>query len=112
LEEIKNKIGDTHYGACFTISNKDCSFRYIACVEVSDFKDVPRGMVKETVPAGKYAVYAHKGKLSSIGDTYGFATSDIPNQGMKENGIWFEAYPKDWDPQSDRSVMEIWCGVK
>lgn len=110
---IKSKVGDRSYGACIMISPEECSFRYIAGFEVEDFRNVPKNMKREKLPAAKYAVFQHRGKLSEIGKTYWQIQSEaLPNAGLRERGFWLEAYGKEFDAESDDSVMDIWVAVE
>ncbi|WP_102028799.1 GyrI-like domain-containing protein [Salirhabdus sp. Marseille-P4669] len=43
---------------------------YWVCYEVHDFEDIPKGMVRLTVPAQKYAVLHFKGHASEIFQAY------------------------------------------
>lgn len=109
-KEIKNTVGGTMYGLC--IATGECSFKYVACMEVRNFSSVPKGMVKHDVPAGKYYVHEHKGTLDKLGEAYGMLTEKFKKEGIKETGIWFELYDERFKLDSDDSIMEIWCAIK
>ena len=44
-------------------------FSYICSVEVSSFDNVPEGMVSRIIPGHLYAVFRHKGPISSLSET-------------------------------------------
>jgi AraC family transcriptional regulator len=50
--------------------NEESEFEYIAGVIVSDYSDVPEGMMTYDIPAQKYAVFTHKGALDTLQVTY------------------------------------------
>jgi predicted transcriptional regulator YdeE len=110
-DEVKNKKDDkVHYGMCF--AKKDCNFRYIACSEVSEFEKIPKGMKKEIIPAQKYAVFTHKGKIDKLGETYSKIMEEVKESGLKQDKIWFELYDNRYIPDSDKSEFDIWVSVK
>jgi len=111
--KIKNRAGPEFYGVCISINEKECKFKSIACVEVSSLDNIPEGMVGEIVPASKYAVYEHKGKISGISDTYAkLYEEEMPKSGLKQKEVWLEVYDERYKHESDDSIMEIWCSVE
>ena len=78
-KEIKNYVGGMkNYGVCINPDPGECTFRYIACAEVSGFENIPEGMEKVEVPAENCFVFIHKGNLSKLGETYGRIMEEIP----------------------------------
>ena len=110
IEELKNLTPGIHYGLCITTG--ECSFKYIACSAVDDKEDIPPGMVKHKVPKAMYAVVSHKGKLDTLGQTYGKMEQDMKKKGLKENSTWLEVYDKRYKENSDDSIFEIWAALK
>lgn len=45
-------------------------FNVLVSVEVTEFDHIPSGMVSREIPAQKYAVFTHKGPVSTLGETY------------------------------------------
>ncbi|MFC1742025.1 GyrI-like domain-containing protein [Nanoarchaeota archaeon] len=111
-EITAKKDAAVHYGVCKATSVEKCAFTAIATVEVEPDCPVPEGMVKETVPAAKYAVFEHKGPASTVGETYGPMMSYMPEHGLKQAAeeIWFERYDERFKNDAD-SVMEIWVPI-
>jgi AraC family transcriptional regulator len=73
MSAIKNEVAGGSYGLVEMLpesdqSNKDEMF-YIAAAEVTEFDSVPAGMVQRAIPAGKYALFTHKGKLDRLEQT-------------------------------------------
>jgi AraC family transcriptional regulator len=116
-DELENPVGDCCYGACFSNPGgaKEGEFEYIACIEVSDASQVPSGMVARDIPAYKYAVFTHRGKLDTLQDTYKY----IYETGLSRSGL--EVHPDKFDmelyddrfiPDSDESEFDILVAIK
>ncbi|GAB4151143.1 MAG: hypothetical protein Kow00107_01730 [Planctomycetota bacterium] len=106
---------DIWYGVCWCES-EDCGgkFNYLACRAVAKDAPVPSGMREYTVPAHKYAVFTHYGKLDTLHATY----VRIMNEDMKRLGLEFasmfsfELYDKDFRYGEDDSKMYIYIPIK
>ena len=111
-DEIKNYVGGMkNYGVSINPDEKECTFRYIACAEVSEFEDIPEGMEKVEIPAESYLVFLHKGKLEKLGETYGKMMEEMPKTGKKQKDFWFEFYDHRWKGDKDESEFEIWIPI-
>jgi len=67
VKEIENRINNEFialqvYNDLNTIEKP---FDIWACVEVSNFQDIPKGMLSFTIPEGEYAVFVQKGMDAS-----------------------------------------------
>lgn len=117
LPEIRNR-GQEHVSYGFEVfteeSKQTGEFVYIAAVEVSDFDDVPAGMVSQVVPASKYAVFSIPAVIEDIPK----AICDIyerwlPESGLEPSGDWdFEYYDQDFVPNSVDSRLLFYVPVK
>lgn len=124
LQEIKNKVNpDIAYGICesgnvdVTIENmsRDTEFNEVVCFEVSDFDDVPDGMVTRTIPDHKYAMFTHKGELSNLPQTYNYIYSEwFPKSGYDvADKFEFELYDKRFDLEDQKnSEFDIYLPIK
>lgn len=105
------------YGLCIT-NVKDAregEFEYVAAREVADDQNLPAGMVYREVPAYKYAVFIHHGKLDTLGETYQY----IYNTGLAQAGVQvhpdkydMEVYDDDFIPDSDDSKFYIYVAIQ
>jgi AraC family transcriptional regulator len=113
-KEIKNYIGGMkNYGVCVNPNEKECSFRYVACAEISESGDVPDGMEEVKIPEENYFVFVHKGKLEKLGETYGAIMETMPNAKKKQKGeFWVEFYDLKWKGDKEESEFEIWIPVE
>jgi predicted transcriptional regulator YdeE/DNA-binding transcriptional MerR regulator len=96
--EIKSINDKECFGLCFSTvvgSARPGEFEYVACLEVADDSAVPTGMVYRQVPAYKYAVFTHHGKLDKLAETYQF----IYNTGLAQAGL---------KPHPDKFDMEVY----
>ena len=105
----------TALGVCYYVDmenfDDDTEFDYLAGVPVSNVDKLPEGMEVHTIPPALYAVFTHKGPLSTLGDTY-----------QQIFGTWLEGYrlaPADqiewyderFDPASEDSELDIYIPV-
>jgi AraC family transcriptional regulator len=69
--QITNRIGTDAFGIYeeYHESESSVGFSYICAVEVSDFDNVPEGMISRVIPEQMYAVFRHRGSLSFLPET-------------------------------------------
>lgn len=105
------------YGLCFSSVKdaKEGEFEYVAAREVADNENIPAGMVYREVPAYKYAVFTHHGKLDNLGETYQY----IYNTGLAQSGLQIhpdkydmEVYDDGFIADSDDSKFYIYVAVQ
>jgi len=111
--EISHRKGQCFYGICNMscgIEGDECSFENIAAVEVNSTESLPEGMKAEKVPAAKYFVVTHKGKLDSLGETYSAIEKELKKLNMKEDRskIYFELYDERFKEDSDDSEVDLY----
>jgi len=113
IGNIPGQVGWTTYGVCCN-SEDSGSFEYICGVEVSDFSDLPEELSHIRFPAQRYAVFSHRGHISTIRST----VYTIWNKWLPESGLAvadapdFERYDDRFDPMSGSGVVEIWMPIK
>jgi len=122
FNERANEIARTNakeaFGLCFSTLEgpaRPGEFEYVASFEVADEKSVPAGMVCRQVPAYKYAVFTHHGRLDNLGETYQFIyNTALAQAGLKPHSDKFdmEVYDKDFIFGSDASRFYIYVAVE
>ncbi|MBN2454664.1 effector binding domain-containing protein, partial [Candidatus Woesearchaeota archaeon] len=117
VAEIKNRKGSLFYGVCNIaegIEGDDCSFENIAGVEVRSAEGIPEGMKAQKVPAAKYFVVTHKGRVEKIGETYCEVEKDLKKLGLEEDRskMFFELYDERFKENSDDSEFDIYSAIK
>jgi predicted transcriptional regulator YdeE/DNA-binding transcriptional MerR regulator len=115
---IKNINRNEAFGLCFTKvagSARPGEFEYVASFEVADDKDIPAGMVYREVPAYKYAVFTHHGKLDTLTATYQYIyNTGLAQAGQKTHADMFdmEVYDMDFIPESEESKIYIYVAIE
>lgn len=115
--DIKNKVNNSAtYGISVYIPNitSETEFLYGACVEVSNLSEVPEGMVGKEIPAGKFAVFTHKGTRFKLKDTYDYIYGTwFPNSGYEPAEVdTLEFYDERFRSDAEDSEMEIYIPIK
>jgi AraC family transcriptional regulator len=85
---------------------------YFCAVEVTEFKDIPYGMICKNLPESKYAVFTEKnGEEGTITEKQGVYQNWLPKSGYTFNSKIsgdFEVY--DFDEQIENH--EVWIPVE
>ncbi len=86
------------------------AFDYICAAEVSSFGQLPQDLVRIGIPARRYAVFEHRGHVSTLFDTY----AAIWNEALQEHG-WapaqapvIERHSPSFDPQTGEGGLSLW----
>lgn len=85
-----------------------------AAVEVANADAVPEGMHTFTLPAGKYAVFIHKGPASAFKPTFDYIYGEwLPKSGYTlDQRPHFELLPEGYVPTDPNAEEEVWVPVK
>lgn len=85
-----------------------------AAVEVSNFDTVPNHMHTFVLPAGKYAVFIHKGPASAFKPTFDYIFGEwLPNSGYTlDQRPHFELLPEGYVPTDPNAEEEVWMPIK
>jgi predicted aldo/keto reductase-like oxidoreductase/predicted transcriptional regulator YdeE len=90
--------------------------RYIVANEVSKVENVPEGMMTEIIPAQKYAIFTHIGKLNNIGETFQYIYEDwLVNNTRYERVPFapeFEWYDQRFNINSDDSELDLYIPIQ
>lgn len=92
---------------------EDCSFGYLAGVEVSPTADLDPGTSYIDIPPQRYAVFLHQGHISSMRRTaYSIWADYFPNSTLvPTGGPSFERYGTEHDPLSGHGPVEVWVPI-
>lgn len=118
-DEIKGRISPVDIGLCEAVANRaakrhpDEAF-YLAGTQVNQIDDVPAGMTVKTVPAGRYAVFTHKGKLDKLGHTMNYIFGSWLPKSAEElrDAPELELYDSRFKFGSDDSELDIYIPVR
>lgn len=116
-KEIKKSIDNNFYSLqiypadFFSSFDVHKEFTKWAGMQVQDEQEIPTEMNLLTVPAGKYAVFTHKGPATSIfQQIYG---EWIPNSEYElDHRPHFEVLGEDYKKGDPNSIEEIWIPIK
>lgn len=93
---------------------EDGSFGYLAGVEVSPTAELDAGMGYIDIPAQRYAVFAHRGHISTMRRTaysiwahYFPASALVPTSGPN-----FERYGAEHDSATGNGLVEVWVPIR
>ncbi len=115
MDELEN-AEPVAYGVCSAELEgaQEGEFEYIACVAVKDASSVPDGMIAREIEEHKYAVFAHHGKLDTLGETYQYIYNTWIPQSEYEMGPHFEleVYGERFIHNSDESVFDIYISIE
>jgi predicted transcriptional regulator YdeE/DNA-binding transcriptional MerR regulator len=115
---IKSINDKEAFGLCFSTVEgvfRPGEFEYVSGFEVADDRNVPQGMVYRQVPAYKYAVFTHHGKLDTLGETYQYIyKSALAQAGLKPHSDKFdmEVYDEDFKLGQDDSKFYIYVAIE
>jgi AraC family transcriptional regulator len=117
--EIKHRVGRADLGVCNALLDKakrshpDECF-YMACTEVSEFENVPEGMLTKVIPGGRYAVFTHKGKLEKLEHTMNYIFGSWLSRSGESlrDAPDLEIYDQRFVYGSDTSELDIYIPVK
>jgi len=102
-------VGQVSYGVCWNYK-PGVGFDYLTGVKVIDPGSLPKNFVQITLPAARYAVFTHRGMITSISDTIdAIWTKWLPNSGHEAaEAPCFERYSEQFNPQTGMGGVEIW----
>lgn len=115
--EVRGRVGNAMYGIIYGRPEAERSHRdelqYIAGVQARSPAVVPEGMVSRTIPAGKFAVFLHRGPIQKIGETcYEIYRVWLPQSSWKHAEIAdVELYDERFECEGKESEMEYWISI-
>src|SRR5262249_2582381 len=91
------------------------SIVYAACLPVTQIADVPKGMISHKIAASKYAVFTHKGPISTIENTVKYIWGTwVPKHSdiHKKDAPDFELYDERFNVDTLEGEVDIYLAVK
>jgi AraC family transcriptional regulator len=90
------------------------SLDYLAGVEVARAEGLPHELTKLSIAPRRYAVFAHEGHISTIGQTWmDIFDAWLPQSGYEmEAAPCFECYGEAFDPANGTGNVEIWIPIR
>lgn len=119
--KILNRLPQQDFGVCDALTpeerlraSKADDSSYMACSEVSNSSEVPQGMCLRRIPAGRFAVFIHRGSMENIEHTFRYIYGAwLPASGMElRDSPCLEVYGSEFVPNAVESEMKILVPVK
>jgi len=113
IGHIPGQLGWTSYGVCYDGDGAG-NMKYICAVEVTDFAELPAGLIHFRMPDQKYAVFTHTAHISRIRSTWqAIFKRWLPASGHKMAAApEFELYDERFDPRTGNGAVEIWIPIE
>jgi AraC family transcriptional regulator len=113
IGRVPGQQGGETYGVCCN-PDEDGSFEYIAGVQVTRSDGLPAGWRHIRLPARRYAVFLHRGHISSIHETFAAIFQRwLPASALEvADAPEFERYSADFDPMAGTGQVEVWVPLK
>jgi AraC family transcriptional regulator len=115
--KIPGQADPKGYGVIYNMKKPE--FAYLAGVEVSNASDVPDELNVVRIPDVTYAVFPHKGHVSTLKDTISAIWNEwLPASGLRvvqvddEMPDVMEQYGEAFDPATGTGDMEVWVPIK
>jgi flavin reductase (DIM6/NTAB) family NADH-FMN oxidoreductase RutF/predicted transcriptional regulator YdeE len=122
FQQVGSQIphADTSHALGIYMSNKklrkEGKNRYIVGVEVSKVEDIPKGMISESIPSQKYALFTHTGPLSTLKNTHQYINEQwLPNNPRYERvpfGVELEWYDSRFRFDSEYSELDLYIPIQ
>lgn len=115
IGKVPTQVGMEAYGLSDSSFDGGNSFRYIAAVEVTEVSGLPDNFAARRIPSQKYAIFPHRGHVSTICETIDAIWNQwLPGSGCEPTYLptFIEYYDKDFDPHNPVGHVEIWFPIK
>jgi AraC family transcriptional regulator len=112
LGNTKNELPGPAYGVKLNPDND--GFEYLAGVRVSSFDGLSPEMRTARIPAATYAVFSHRGDISTIRNTlHGIWDHYLPQSGLRlADSPEFESYGPSFNTVTGEGVVEIYIPIE
>lgn len=113
IGKVSGQMGAETYGVCCNPDGKG-GFVYIAGVRVSTTKGLPKQFRAIVIESPRYAVFEHRGHISSISKTFeAIGRKWLPYSGEQAaDAPEFERYSADFNPETGSGTVEVWVPLK
>jgi AraC family transcriptional regulator len=118
IGKIPGQASGVTYGVCWQASDGD-GIEYLSGVEVSSFAGLRRQFTVVSMPAHRYAIFAHRDHVSRLSDTveaiferWLAESGHAAAAGAAETPDFFERYSEEFDPETGMGGMEVWVPIQ
>lgn len=112
IGSVPNAAPGPAYGVKFNSDER--GFEYLAGVEVSATDGLPKEFRTIHIPACTYAVFTHRGHISTIRETMSAIWNDyLPKSGLKPADTpEFESYGRLFDPATGNGEVDVFIPIE
>jgi AraC family transcriptional regulator len=117
IGKIPGQASSVAYGICWQAPDGD-GIEYLSGVEVTGFAGLRSQFTVVSIPAHRYAVFAHNDHVSRLSDTVDgifnrwLAESELrAAAGASETPDFFERYSEEFNPETGMGGMEVWVPI-
>ena len=112
IGHLPNELPDYAYG--IKMNPDEESFEYLAGVGVTSFDGLPEDFRTERIPAQTYAVFVHRGHVSTIRETMKAVWNEyLPASGLKlADSPEYESYGRLFMPATGMGDVEIFIPIE
>ena len=112
IGNVQGQIGSDAYGLRY--NSDDSGLDYLCGVEVGEFSQLAPELSRVRVPANRYAVFTHRGHVSTIRSTWAAIWNKwLPKSGHQlADAPDFERYGREFDARTGSGEVEIWVPLK
>lgn len=113
ITQIGTRVSEAAYGLCMNAT--ETAFDYFCGVEVPSNSPIPANFATVEIPAQRYAVFQHHGRVERIVDTvHSIFTVWLPRSDCNLTGEpdLIERYSEDFEPVSNSGSVEIWIPIR
>ncbi len=113
LGHIPGQVGAAAYGVCSNFDSEG-NFDYLCAVEVRDISGLGPALTHLRLESRRYAVFAHRDHVASIGGTWNAIWSQwLPGSEYEApDAPVFEKYGQAFNPATGLGGFELWVPVK
>lgn len=115
-DTIPNRVGSDVFGIYeeYQESDEGNEFTYVCSVSVSDYSDIPEGMVQRDIESQLYARFDHKGPIASLEATLKFIWGSwLPKSKFEYvEKPDFELYAAGFNDADPENVLQIFIPIK
>ncbi|WP_390566150.1 GyrI-like domain-containing protein [Zavarzinella formosa] len=111
--KIPGQVSGETYGVCWNFQ-PECTFDYLAGVEIPAGGQLPTGFTQVQIPAGRYVVIPFSGHVSKITELFDTIwTKWLPESGLKTADTpVFERYTEKFNTTTLSDGIEIWIPLQ
>ncbi len=109
FEEVLDKAPSIPLGVS-TVTREGDGFEYLCGVEVTHASHIPDGMMRMQIPPHRWAVFTHRGHVSSLAETHAAIWTDWPSASAYRpaEGPCLERHCRTFDPRTGLGGVELW----